>query len=226
MHFYKTLFICLLIISCKDISKKEKVTLEPKKKIIKKVEKKTKKDFVLDDKNAIPFLFEYGNKNKENKVRISTSYGDIDVELFKNTPYHRANFIYLTKKGYFNNTTFHRVVPDFIIQGGNSDRQETSKKRNEIGKYLLPPDTNKGYKHHRGVISMPSSEIENPHKLASPYEFFIVQQNPGAYHLDGSYTAFGKVITGMEVVDKINKQRTDKRETPLTNVFMNISILE
>ena len=226
MHFYKTLFICLLIISCKDISKKEKVTLEPKKKIIKKVEKKNKKDFVLDDKNAIPFLFEYGNKNKENKVRISTSYGDIDVELFKNTPYHRANFIYLTKKGYFNNTTFHRVVPDFIIQGGNSDRYETSKKRNEIGKYLLPPDTNKGYKHHRGVISMPSSEIENPHKLASPYEFFIVQQNPGAYHLDGSYTAFGKVISGMEVVDKINKQRTDKRETPLTNVFMDISILE
>jgi cyclophilin family peptidyl-prolyl cis-trans isomerase len=118
------------------------------------------------------------------------------------------------------------VVPDFIIQGGNSDRYETSKKRNEIGKYLLPPDTNKGYKHHRGVISMPSSEIENPHKLASPYEFFIVQQNPGAYHLDGSYTAFGKVISGMEVVDKINKQRTDKRETPLTNVFMDISILE
>jgi hypothetical protein len=67
MHFYKTLFICLLIISCKDISKKEMVTLEPKKKIIQKVEKKTKKDFVLDDKNAIPFLFEYGNNNKENK---------------------------------------------------------------------------------------------------------------------------------------------------------------
>ncbi len=162
----------------------------------------------------------------ENKVRISTRFGNIDIKLFENTPYHRANFIYLTKKGYFNNTTFHRVVPDFIIQGGNSDRYETSKKRNEIGKYLLPPDTNKGHKHHRGVISMPSSEIENPHKLASPYEFFIVQQNPGAYHLDGSYTAFGKVIVGMEVVDKINKQRTDKRETPLTNVFINISILE
>ena len=55
------------------------VTLEPKKKIIQKVEKKTKKDFVLDDKNAIPFLFEYGNNNKENKVRISTIYVDIDV---------------------------------------------------------------------------------------------------------------------------------------------------
>lgn len=100
------------------------------------------------------------------------------------------------------------------------------KKRGEIGKYLLPPDTRKGHKHHRGVISMPSSEIENPYKLASPYEFFIVQQSPGAYHLDGSYTVFGEVISGMDVVDKINKQNIDDRETPLTNIFMEVSILK
>jgi peptidyl-prolyl cis-trans isomerase A (cyclophilin A) len=215
-----------LIISCKDISKKEKVTLEPKKKIIKKVEKKTKKDFVLDDKNAIPFLFEYGNKNKENKVRISTSYGDIDVELFKNTPYHRANFIYLIKKKYFQGEYFHRVVKDFIIQGGNSDNISTSKKRRKIGRYLLPPDTKKGYKHHRGIISMPSSEIENPYKLASPFEFFIVKKIDGAYHLDNNYTAFGRVIRGMNVVDKISDLETDKREWPLDNVRFSIKIIE
>ncbi len=184
------------------------------------------KPFVLDDQNAIPFFFEYQKQNPEDKVRIETRFGNIDIQLFKNTPYHRANFIYLTKKGYFNGTTFHRVVPGFVIQGGNSDRSETSKKRGEIGTYLLPPDTRKGYKHHRGVISMPSSEIENPHKLASPYEFFIVKQAPGAYHLDGSYTVFGKVIAGMEVVDEINTQRIDNREAPLTNVFMKVSILE
>ena len=72
---------------------------------------------------------------------------------------------------------------------------------------------------------MPSSEIENPYKLASPYEFFIVQQDPGAYHLDGSYTVFGEVIKGMDVVDEINRQTIDDRETPLTNVFMEVSIL-
>jgi len=181
---------------------------------------------LLNDQNAIPFFFDYQKQNLEDKVRITTRFGNIDLQLFKNTPYHRANFIYLTKKGYFNGTTFHRVVPGFIIQGGNSDRMETAKKRAEIGKYLLPPDTRKGYKHHRGVISMPSSEIENPHKLASPYEFFIVQQTPGAYHLDGSYTVFGKVIAGMEVVDEINKQRIDNREAPLTNVIMEVSILQ
>ena len=180
----------------------------------------------MDDKNAIPFLFEYGNKNKENKVRISTSYGDIDVELFKDTPYHRANFIYLIKKKYFQGEYFHRVVKDFIIQGGNSDNISTSKKRRKIGRYLLPPDTKKGYKHHRGIISMPSSEIENPYKLASPFEFFIVKKNDGAYHLDNNYTAFGRVIKGMNVVDKISDLETDKREWPLDNVRFSIKIIE
>ena len=219
----------------KSSSNKENNTVRVQKKIISAEEEIKKKkdkfdslneDIVLDDKNAIPFFFNYEKNNPEDKVRISTRYGNIDIKLFKNTPYHRANFIYLTKKGYFKNTTFHRVVPDFIIQGGNSDRYETAKKRGKIGKYLLPPDTKKGYKHHRGVVSMPSSEIENPYKLASPYEFFIVQQDPGAYHLDGNYTIFGKVISGMDVVDKINKQRIDGRETPLTNVFMDITIIE
>lgn len=181
--------------------------------------------FLLNDDNAIPFFFEYEKKNPEDKVRISTRFGDIDVKLYEKTPYHRANFIYLTKKGYFNGTTFHRVVPGFVIQGGNSDRAETAQKRREIGRYLLPPDTRKGYKHHRGVISVPSSEIENPHKLASPYEFFIVQQSPGAYHLDGSYTIFGEVISGMDVVDKISKQRIDNREAPLTNIHMDVKII-
>ncbi|MEK9741074.1 MAG: peptidylprolyl isomerase [Flavobacteriaceae bacterium] len=183
------------------------------------------KSIILNDRNAIPFFFNYEKENPEDKIRITTRFGTIDIRLFKNTPYHRANFIYLTKRNYFNSTTFHRVVPGFIIQGGNSDRYETAKKRGEIGKYLLPPDTRKGYKHHRGVISMPSSEIENPHKLASPYEFFIVQQSPGAYHLDGSYTIFGEVIDGMDVVDEINKQQIDNREAPLTNIHMEVSIL-
>lgn len=209
------------------MSNKEKVS---KPKPIHKVEKAEKKivekEFTLDDKNAIPFLFEYGKKNKENKVRISTSYGNIDVLLFENTPYHRANFIYLTKKKYFKGEYFHRVVKDFIIQGGNSDNISTSKKRRKIGRYLLPPDTKKGYKHHRGIISMPSSEIENPYKLASPYEFFIVQKIDGAYHLDKNYTAFGKVIRGMDVVDKISNLETDKREWPLDNVRFDIEIIE
>lgn len=216
-------FLCLA--SCKDIPNK------PSKKIInKQVNKnkpKLKKEvFLLNDKNAIPFFFNYEKKNKENQVRIVTDYGNIDIQLYKDTPYHRANFIFLTKKKYFDGEYFHRVVKDFIIQGGNSDNRSTSKKRRAIGKYLLPPDTKKGHKHHRGVVSMPSSEIENPYKLASPYEFFIVQKKDGAYHLDGDYTAFGKVINGMSVVDKIANLKTDKREWPIENVRFKTVIIK
>ena len=208
----------LSFVSCKDISNNK-----PTKKIILKKEIKTKpiekkEIFLLNDNNAIPFFYEYEKKNKENLVRIITDYGNIDIKLFENTPYHRANFIFLTKKNYFDGEYFHRVVKDFIIQGGNSDNRKTSTKRRSIGRYLLPPDTKKGHKHHRGIVSMPSSEIENPHKLASPYEFFIVQKKDGAYHLDGNYTAFGKVIKGMNVVDIIANLETDKREWPINNV--------
>jgi len=208
------------------MSKKEKPISKPIKKSIIQKDKEIVKEFKLNDKNAIPFLFEYGKKNKENKVRITTGYGSIDIELFNDTPYHRANFIYLIKNKYFQGEYFHRVVKDFIIQGGNSDNISTSKKRRKIGRYLLPPDTKKGYKHHRGILSMPSSEIENPYKLASPYEFFIVQKKDGAYHLDKNYTAFGKVIKGMNVVDLISNLETDKREWPLDNVRFNIEIIE
>ncbi len=188
--------------------------------------KHKKEDFVLTDDNAIPFFFEYAKKNLENRLKIETDYGNFSIELSKKTPYHRANFIYLTKEKYFDGTFFHRVVPDFIIQGGNSDHKSTSQKRRHIGKYLLPPDTRNGLRHHRGAISMPSSEIENPHRLASPYEFFIVQKSPGAYHLDGKYTVFGYVVEGMDVVDQINRVPIDKREWPKDNIRMKVSIIK
>ena len=230
-HYCKRLLYCLIVgvlISCSP-SKSEKksqlviATTKNTKPLQKPVEKKS--DLPLTAETVIPFLQRYAAKNSENKVRVETPLGSFDILLFDQTPYHRANFIFLTKQKYFDGTYFHRVVPDFIIQGGNSDNTDTGQKRRKIGKYLLPPDTRNGLKHHRGVVSMPSSEIENPHKLASPYEFFIVQQSPGAYHLDGNYTVFGKVIRGMEVVDAINALPTDKREWPLTNMRMRVTIL-
>ncbi|MGB5459880.1 MAG: peptidylprolyl isomerase, partial [Eudoraea sp.] len=179
---------------------------------------KEEETFLLTEENAIDFFFDYQKNLKTTKVKLTTSLGSFTVQLYDNVPYHKANFIYLTKKGYFDNTMFHRVVKDFIIQGGNADNVETARKRKEIGRYLLPPDTRKGYKHHRGTISMPSSEIDNPHMLASPYEFFIVVTNPGSYHLDGDFTPFGKVISGMDVVDKINQQPVDTGDWPMQNI--------
>ena len=228
IKFHQRFILSFLIvfISCnekKTVQNKQIKT--PAKKVIKSIPKKEEKIFILNDKNAIPFFFEYGKNNKENKIRIETKYGDIDIELFNETPYHRANFIYLTKKKYFDGTSFHRVVKDFIIQGGNSDSYEISKRRRNIGRYLLPPDSNKGYKHHRGILSIPSSDIDNPYKLASPYEFFIVQSKNGAYHLDKNYTPFGKVIRGMDIVDIISNLETDKREWPIENIKIKVSII-
>jgi cyclophilin family peptidyl-prolyl cis-trans isomerase len=179
-----------------------------------------KEKFELTEDNAIDFFFDYQQDLEVNKVRMTTKFGSFIIQLYDNVPYHKANFIYLTRKGYFDNTQFHRVVKDFIIQGGNSDDKRTAEKRGDIGRYLLPPDTRKGYRHHRGVVSMPSSEINNPHMLASPYEFFIVVTDPGSYHLDGDFTPFGRVIEGMDVVDEINRQPVGKGDWPSQNIYI------
>lgn len=179
-----------------------------------------KEPFKLTEDNAIDFFFNYAKTLKKNKVKITTTMGSFTVELYDNVPYHKANFIYLAKQHYFDSTQFHRVVKDFIIQGGNSDDKRTAKKRGKIGRYLLPPDAKKGHKHHRGTISMPSSERDNPHKLASPYEFFIVVTNPGSYHLDGSYTPFGRVVEGMDVVDAINNVPVGDGDWPWQNIYI------
>lgn len=223
----------LVFLNCEDKQSKNKTNSKTSKTAA-KTEKVQKKDSIvkperefpyLDETNAMEFFLQYEKENKENKVRIETSMGNIEILLYNKTKFHRANFIFLTKQGAFDRTQFHRVVPNFIIQGGNTDNIKIAARRAKIGKYLLPTDTKRGFRHHRGVISMPSGEIENPHKLASPYEFFITQQN--AYHLDGDYTIFGKVTNGMDVVDKINAVRIDEAEWPLQNVYINkVEIIE
>ena len=227
LFLFLVLSINLSFCESKRIEKKEKI----KTHIEKKINKKNKVLFedpkvILNDKNAINFFYEFNKQNNYNKVKISTSFGEIIIHLFDETPYHKSNFIYLSKLGYFNNTFFHRVVPNFIIQGGNSDNRVTSVKRRLIGKYLLPVDAKNNIKHNRGIVSMPSSDINNPYKLASPYEFFIVQKKNGAHHLNGNYTPFGRVIKGMNVVDKINSQPIDKREAPINNIKMSVEIIE
>lgn len=235
MRFKLFLLIFLLFLNCEDKQSKKKNIPEPTKTATTKkkakpvvITEEQEREFPkLNDKNAMYFFQDYNKQHKENKVRITTDFGTIDILLFNETLYHRSNFIFLTKQKYFNGTQFYRVIDNFIIQGGNSDDRKTSKKRADIGKYLLPTDTKKGFKHDRGVISMPSGEIDNPHKLASPFEFFIVCQKGGAHFLNGDYTVFGKVIKGMNVVDKIAAVETDDGDWPDKNVFIrNVEIID
>lgn len=180
---------------------------------------------VLTDENAVDFLTWYGERNPENKVLIETKYGNIEIELSDKTPLHRANFIYLVKKNYFNTTYFHRVVKNFIIQGGSSDESITKKDRKNIGKYLIPPEFNNTLKHHYGALAAARLWEENPEKLSNPYEFYFVQNKNGAHHLDKEHTVFGKITKGFEVMDEIANQETDKKEFPLLNIKIKATLI-
>ena len=180
---------------------------------------------VLTDENVVDFLTWYGERNPENKVLIETEYGNIEIELSDKTPLHRANFIYLVKKKYFNTTYFHRVVKNFIIQGGSSDESITKKDRKNIGKYLIPPEFNNTLKHHYGALAAARLWEENPEKLSNPYEFYFVQNKNGAYHLNNEHTVFGKITKGFEVMDEIASQETDKKEFPLLNIKIKATLI-
>ena len=204
------------------------VPLETTPKIPKSEEKPEFTYPEITNENVVEFLTLYGKDHPETKVRISTQHGDIELKLYKDTPLHRANFIYLVKQGYFDGTFFHRVVPNFIIQGGNSDTTPTPKKRRRIGKnYLLPAELANGRKHNYGTLSGAKEYRENPDKNSAPFEFFIFlgpQSSTG--HLNGNYTIFGKVTQGMDVVELIANLPSDEGDWPQQNVYITAEVLE
>lgn len=183
---------------------------------------------LITNENVVDFLTEYGEANPENKVRIKTQHGDIEIELYRDTPLHRANFIYLVKQQYFDGTFFHRVVPNFIIQGGNSDNRDTPKKRNKLGKkYLIPAELENGRIHRRGTVSGAKEYRENPDKNSAPFEFFIYLGPPEhTAHLNGNYTIFGRVTKGMDIVDLIANLPHDDADWPLQNVYISAQVID
>ncbi|QIE58123.1 peptidylprolyl isomerase [Rasiella rasia] len=181
----------------------------------------------ITEENVVEFLTQYGQENPETEVKITTRLGTIYMSLYEDTPLHRANFIYLVKSGYFSDTFFHRTVPKFIIQGGNSDLPSTNKKRADIGAtYLLPAEIN-GRNHSYGSVSGAKEYRENPDKKTMPFEFFIfLGPQTSTKHLNGNYTVFGKITKGMSVVEKIAVLETDEGEWPLQNVYITAEIVK
>ncbi|MGO2357558.1 peptidylprolyl isomerase [Mesonia sp.] len=237
--------VLLINLSCED-TKSEQKKIE-KTKIELEKEKERKRDSLLQaveipkggsnfsvdlakikplqQEKLIPFLTQYGKENPETLVEISTSFGKIKVKLYKNTPLHRANFIRLVKMGYFDTSFFHRVAKDFVIQGGNSDLEETHEVRHQVGSYLIPNEFKAENTHQRGAFSAAKYSEQNVSKASSPFEFFIVQGENGAHHLDNDHTVFGKVISGMDVVDQIAQVEVDQSEWPKKNITMKIKVL-
>ena len=141
--------------------------------------------------------------------------GVIDIELNEEAaPLTCENFKKLVGQGFYNGLTFHRVIPGFMIQGGCPLGNGTGGPGWNIKGEFAANGVNNPLKHTRGVISMARSM--NPNSAGS--QFFIMHQD--APHLDGQYAAFGKVVSGMDVVDKIASVRTDWNDKPTTPVKM------
>lgn len=217
----RLLIICFAMIqmNCQD-----KQTPQHKVTETKTIRPKEKKEKIIPEvqplitqSTAVEFLTAYGKKHKEDNVIITTRFGDIHIQLYKDTPLHRANFILLINEGYFNTSCFHRVVEDFIIQAGQSDKNSTRVLRDKIGNYKIPPEF-RSYKHHKGALSSARRWNNNPKKLSDAYEFFIVHKEKGLHHLDNEHTVFGQVTKGIDVVDEIAKVAIDKGEWPLKSV--------
>ena len=151
---------------------------------------------------------------------IETRLGNIELEFFEDkAPGHVKNFKTLAKTGFYNGTLFHRVIPGFMIQGGDPNSKSPDRSMHGMGGpgYSINAEFN-NVKHDRGVLSMARSQ--DPNSAGS--QFFIVVKD--ANFLDGKYTAFGKVIKGMEVADKIVNAPRDERDNPLESISMKIII--
>ena len=198
---------------------KKKIT---KKKIETNLQKTTD---TINKTNVIPFLKAYGKLNKESIILFKTRLGDIKIKLYKETPLHRSSFLFLTKTGYFNTTSFHRIVPDFIVQGGNSDHPMTRKLRIKYN-YRIPAEIKPYRKHKYGALAAARQWENNPKKLSSPFEFYMIQDKRGSHHLDGEHTIFGEIIEGFTTMEKIAKLETDKKEWPLEEVFISAKVIK
>lgn len=191
----------------------------------------------IDPAKVREVLTEYGNQNPENQVQIQTSYGNITLRLYEDTPLHRANFIRLIKQGFYDNgADFYRVIYAFMVQGGRGAGYDS---------YLVPPEFTPKHFHKRGALAM--AHGDNPENASAPTEFYIVQgqrqdsteldltkltpeqiqtytTQGGSPNLDGKYTVFGEVTEGMDVVQKIAEVETYS-EKPLKRIPLKVVLL-
>lgn len=202
-------------------------------------------------------VFKKKQEKTSTKVIIKTSYGDIKIRLYDETPLHRDNFIKLVKEGYYNDLLFHRVINSFMIQGGdpNSRNAQPGQQLGMGGPgYTIPAEIDTNLIHKKGVLSAARmGDNVNPKRESSGSQFYIVQGKTyndneldmmesrmgrkytpeqrqtyktigGTPHLDGSYTVFGEVIEGLDVVDKIAAVKTLPGDRPQVDVKFTVEL--
>lgn len=253
-------FVALLFVYCSSSTQKEKsiTETEPKKEEVNKSTKKKKNkvvNFNITDENVVEKLTAYGEKHDETIILMKTSKGNMKIKLYKNTPLHRANFLMLAKNKFYENTVFYRVIKNFMIQGGDSDADDRKAKKQQFGRYTIPPEFNDQNIHKKGALSMTREYENNPDKRSVAFDFFLVQGEVytdmelkaveiesnrtytkeqrdiyttigGAPHLDYEHSVFGEVIEGIDVIDSIAASRVDNSNWPYSDVKINIEIIE
>jgi len=159
---------------------------------------------------------------KTQKAVIETKFGDMEIKFFPDVaPKHVENFVKLSKEGFYDGTIFHRVIPGFMIQGGDPNTKGPDTRMYGTGGpgWNVPAEFN-DIPHKRGILSMARSQ--DPNSAGS--QFFIVVKDSN--FLDGQYTVFGEVTSGMEVADKIVNSPRNPRDLPNERIEMKVKVIE
>ena len=156
---------------------------------------------------------------KEIEVLLQTTLGDIKLKLYNETPLHRDNFVKLVESGYYDGLLFHRVIKDFMIQGGDPNSRD-AKPGQMLGhggpNYTIPAEILPELTHKKGTLA--AARDNNPERRSSGSQFYIVHNKNGTPHLDGQYTVFGETVEGFDVIDKIATVQTDAANRPVEDV--------
>ena len=161
-------------------------------------------------------------KDPMQEVLIETSMGNITIALYNETPLHRDNFIKLVNENFYDGVLFHRIIQNFMIQTGDPDSKEAQPGQ-RLGTggpgYTIPAEIIPTLYHKRGAVAAArTGDQVNPKRESSGSQFYIVDNPNGTPHLNGSYTVFGEVLKGMEVVDVIAAQPKDRADRPLEDI--------
>ncbi|MBJ6109015.1 peptidylprolyl isomerase [Hymenobacter sp. BT523] len=163
---------------------------------------------------------------KDEVVTITTPQGVIRLVLFDDTPLHKANFLQKAKSGFYNGTTFHRVIDNFMIQGGDANTKDADPSNDGLGQPndpTIPAELAPGHPHVYGAVA--AARMGGPRGTpSSNSQFYLVENHEGTHFLDGQYTVFGQVIQGLDVIDKIAKVSKDARDRPLADVKMTMKV--
>ena len=164
----------------------------------------------------------------EEIIEISTNFGSMYMWLYKSTPKHRENFLKLAKESYFDSTTFHRIIRNFVIQGGDPNSKDSIKTNDGNGgpDYTIPLELHDSIKHIRGAVGAArEGDDVNPSKASNGSQFYICMSATQTQHLNNNYTVFGFIMKGMDVADKIVVQSKDANNRPINDIKMSVKVL-